>query len=187
MTPWEHSLLSAHKFGGSPEDYLEIHEFIDSSKYYFPHFKHRAVFHHTTGAAFAHAFFGPVVNNTVVRDIAFEHIKEDLGFIAKLEDWYPSISFIQQVEEKTVRQISDKLKVDYDLVYNWCMVFLNGEFYNLVYDRTFKKSRNNKKIPALPSKGLFSDFNTNPFKFIRPKKWMMNASQEDIEILKTLL
>ncbi len=32
MNIWKHSLLSAKKFGGKPEDYFEIHKFLDSSK-----------------------------------------------------------------------------------------------------------------------------------------------------------
>ena len=30
--PWIHAVSSAKRFGGVPDDYLAIHEFMDSSK-----------------------------------------------------------------------------------------------------------------------------------------------------------
>lgn len=36
MIPYIHAELSAKRFGGVPEDYLDIHELMDSSKAAFP-------------------------------------------------------------------------------------------------------------------------------------------------------
>ena len=43
--PWIHSRSSAKKFGGIPEDYLDIHEFMDSSKSTIADNRHRALTH----------------------------------------------------------------------------------------------------------------------------------------------
>jgi len=45
--PLIHAQSSARKFGGQPEDYLEIHDFLDSSKAVFPDNRHRALTHNS--------------------------------------------------------------------------------------------------------------------------------------------
>jgi hypothetical protein len=44
--PWHHAVSSARKYGGRPEDYLEIHGWFDASKSQFADFRHRALRHH---------------------------------------------------------------------------------------------------------------------------------------------
>lgn len=89
-----HSELSVHKFGGRVEDYYEIHKFIDSSKLFFFNAKHRAIFHHTFGIDICIQVFGDTVVNhdggvCLVRDIAAEHVKEDLsGKVPTLKEWF---------------------------------------------------------------------------------------------------
>ena len=53
-----HSCSSAQKFGGAPGDYLELHEFMDSSKAFLGDNRHRAVFHSTAGAYYIQKIFG---------------------------------------------------------------------------------------------------------------------------------
>src|SRR4028118_1096722 len=93
MNVWEHSLIGQRKFGGKPEDYLAIHRFIDSSKLFYYHIKHRLLLHNLYGVELAVELFGDTVINAnnahiPVRDIAVEHIREDLdGKIPTLNDW----------------------------------------------------------------------------------------------------
>lgn len=93
MNTWDHSLLSQRKFGGNPEDYEKIHRFIDSSKLFYYHLKHRLLLHNLYGVELCMQLFGDTIvnsdgNHIVVRDIAVEHCKEDLdGKIPTLSDW----------------------------------------------------------------------------------------------------
>ncbi len=93
MNIWDHSRLSVRKFGGIEEDYFQIHKFIDSSKLFYCHFKHRLLLHNLYGVAVTIDKFGDVIQNAdkavvLVRDIAIEHIKEDLnGYVPSLNDW----------------------------------------------------------------------------------------------------
>jgi len=49
MNGWKHSLLSKRKFGGEAIDYVEVHKFIDSSKFFCYHVKHRVLLHNLFG------------------------------------------------------------------------------------------------------------------------------------------
>ncbi len=95
-TSYRHAEASARKFGGRPEDYLKIHEFIDSSKKAFGDVRHRALYHNTVGPWLCQEIFGPVIEITTtsgkvkkiaVREIAESHIIEDLGCIPEVGDW----------------------------------------------------------------------------------------------------
>ncbi len=94
MDIWKHSLLSQRKFGGKPEDYFEVHKFIDSSKLYFFHFKHRCLLHHTLGIEIATQIFGDYLVNQegstiLIRDIVAEHCKEDLNnHVPTVSEWF---------------------------------------------------------------------------------------------------
>lgn len=92
MKPWIHSLSSAKRYGGKPEDYIKIHDMMDLSKSAIADVRHRAVFHSAFGVFIIEAIFG---NNFInsdgktvsVRDVAEDHVKEDLGTIPTLENW----------------------------------------------------------------------------------------------------
>lgn len=45
--PYIHAESSAKRFGGKSEDYVAIHEFLDSSKSYIPDVRHRALTHNS--------------------------------------------------------------------------------------------------------------------------------------------
>ena len=92
MKPLLHANLSVKKYGGVVEDYLPIHEFIDSSKIAVPDVRHRAMLHSAWGIYMAERVFGTYMENKdgkrfSVRDIAEEHVIQDLGFIPTMEDW----------------------------------------------------------------------------------------------------
>ena len=94
MNTWEHSLLSAYKFGGKPEDYFKIHKFLDTSRLFYHHFKHRILLHNTYGINICTQLFGDyIINNEgitiLVSDIAAAHCSEDLNNnVPVLNDWF---------------------------------------------------------------------------------------------------
>lgn len=90
--PHIHAASSARKFGGMPCDYVAIHEKMDSSKIAHGDITHRCVFHSAFGIFLIEELFGKFITNSdgsavCVRDVAEQHILEDLGFIPSLSDW----------------------------------------------------------------------------------------------------
>jgi hypothetical protein len=89
---WIHAQSSAKRWGGKPEDYITIHERMDSTKSAHAEVTHRCVFHSAFGIYIVEEIFGRFVTNSdgkqvFVRDIAEQHVLEDLGFIPSLSDW----------------------------------------------------------------------------------------------------
>ena len=58
MKPHIHAVNSARKWGGEPEDYLPIHNFLDISKMAHPDIRHRAILHNSLGPYIAEKIFG---------------------------------------------------------------------------------------------------------------------------------
>lgn len=93
MNIWKHCLLSQHKFGGQPIDYLPVHRFLDSSKLFCYHPRHRMLLHHTMGIEWATELLGDLLTTSdggqvLVRDVAAAHCQEDLsGRVPTLNDW----------------------------------------------------------------------------------------------------
>jgi hypothetical protein len=95
--PWIHAKNSARKFGGKPEDYLAIHNLMDSTKDCMGDNRHRALTHNSwfIGAdGPLERIFGVVMRNSdgkdvSVRDIGEQHILEDFGmrFIPTPQDY----------------------------------------------------------------------------------------------------
>lgn len=90
--PYFHSLSSVKRWGGTIEDYLPVHRFLDSSKELCPDFRHRALYHHAGGIFLCERLFGTTITNSTgreipVRWIAERHILEDLGQIPTVSDW----------------------------------------------------------------------------------------------------
>jgi hypothetical protein len=90
--PKIHADNSVVKYGGKWEDYIEIHDFMDSSKSAFPEISHRVVLHHAFGTFIVEKVFGHILINSdnkevSVRQLAEDHIIEDLGFIPTLGSW----------------------------------------------------------------------------------------------------
>ena len=93
---YHHSVSSAKKFGGKPEDYQATHDWFDESKKIMANFRHRALRHHAEGCFACEEKFGTTITNSdgkkvPVRLIAERHIIEDLGFIPKMSDWFERI------------------------------------------------------------------------------------------------
>ena len=92
MKPHHHANISAKQHGGVAEDYMAIHEFIDHSKSAVADVRHRAMLHSAWGCYVVSQVFGNLLTNSdgktvSVRDIAEEHIIQDLGFIPTMDDW----------------------------------------------------------------------------------------------------
>lgn len=95
-TPLIHAKSSVKKHGGKIEDYLPIHKFLDQTKGHYADFRHRAVLHSTFGMILCETIFGDWINNSdhmdvEVRQIAYEHIMEDLGKVPSVEEWLKHI------------------------------------------------------------------------------------------------
>ena len=92
-----HAQASARHFGGTPEDYIKIHEWIDQFKGVYGDVRHRAMLHHAKGPWMAQEVFGHYIEvfdekkqktiKVLVRDIAENHIVEDMGCIPSPGDW----------------------------------------------------------------------------------------------------
>lgn len=115
MNSWQHSMSSAHEWGGEPELYHPIHKKIDSSKASMGDIRHRAMFHHTEGIFLMEEIFGPYLQvgkrQVPIRDIAERHIKEDLGFLPNFSWWLdrmnidPAMSGTMRRETRSTREI----------------------------------------------------------------------------------
>ena len=93
---YHHTVSSARRWGGTPEDYLAVHAWMDGSKTIVADFRHRALRHHAEGVFAAEALFGVTLTNSEgrivpVRLIAEQHIVEDLGRIPSFVDWVRAI------------------------------------------------------------------------------------------------
>lgn len=56
--PFLHAKSSAKKFGGNPEDFEEIHNWLDSSKSFIADNRHRAIWHSSAGIFYIEKIFG---------------------------------------------------------------------------------------------------------------------------------
>lgn len=92
MKPLIHAKVNVKKYGGVVEDYLPIHEFMDSSKSSMADVRHRSMLHSSWGIYLVQQVFGTYFKNKdgkdiSVRDIAEDHVIQDLGFIPSMQDW----------------------------------------------------------------------------------------------------
>lgn len=99
--PYIHAQSSSRKFGGIPEDYLPIHDFLDSSKAAIPSSIHRVLLHNSWAIGpdgILEKVFGKNITNSEgklvsVRDIGEQHILEDFSgkFIPTVQDYLSEI------------------------------------------------------------------------------------------------
>ena len=92
MKPLNHARGSVKRYGGTVEDYLEIHTFIDSPKGAMCDVRHRAILHNSFGPFMLEKAFGYYITNSdgkkiSVRQIVEDHIVEDLGRVPSVEEW----------------------------------------------------------------------------------------------------
>jgi hypothetical protein len=114
MNSWYHAVSASHKWGGVPEDYLPIENFIDSSKKTLGDYRHRAMYHHTLGVYLCEELFGTTITiqknkktiQVPVRLIAERHIVEDLGFLPNPEHYLKHIPY----DDDTSRWMSGSIR-----------------------------------------------------------------------------
>ncbi len=87
--PLVHAERSARHWGGSPADYLALHQWFDATKGHLADNRHRMLLHNSFGILLAEQVFGPVIRNRAgrrvfVRDLGLQHVVEDLGFVPSL-------------------------------------------------------------------------------------------------------
>ena len=93
VNSWFHAQSAAKKYGGVPEDYIAVEEFIDSSKKIIGDVRHRSMYHHTAGVWLCQEIFGRTIEVgerkilVPVRLIAERHILEDLGWLPSPADY----------------------------------------------------------------------------------------------------
>lgn len=95
--PYHHAVSSVKKWGGKVEDYINIHSWFDQSKAHYADFRHRALRHHSEGIFQCEEKFGVAIQNSdgrmiPVRWVGEQHVKEDLGFIPTISDWFSNIA-----------------------------------------------------------------------------------------------
>ncbi len=114
MKPYLHAQVSVKKWGGEPGDYLAVHDFIDSSKAAHPDMRHRAVLHSAFGIYITERVFGHCLTLSTgrvvqVRDVAEQHVIDDLGRIPTLQDYLTGMPLYDWLggpkRERTVTQI----------------------------------------------------------------------------------
>jgi hypothetical protein len=95
LNSYYHAKSCVRRWGGSIDDFLPIHEFIDSSKQVIGDVRHRSIYHHTLGVFLCERIFGKTITvqknlKTVeipVRLVAEQHILEDLGWLPSPSDY----------------------------------------------------------------------------------------------------
>lgn len=97
MKPYIHAKIHAKKYGGKPDDYVLIDDFIDSTKQALPDVRHRAILHSAFGCFLVEKIFGRTRVNSAgkeysPRDVAEDHILQDLGFIPTMEQYLKNMS-----------------------------------------------------------------------------------------------
>lgn len=96
MKPFIHAKASAKRYGGEPDDYFDIHDFMDSTKACLPDVRHRALLHSAFGCYIVERVFGATRKNSSgkdysPRDVAEDHCIEDLGTIPTVQDYFKTM------------------------------------------------------------------------------------------------
>ena len=97
MKSVHHCKSSVKLFGGRVVDYHRIHAWFDETKDHYADIRHRALRHHTQGIKECEEKFGIIIQNSdgkkiPVRSIAEQHIREDVGFLPTIQDWFKEIT-----------------------------------------------------------------------------------------------
>jgi len=98
LKPYIHAKNSVKRYGGDVEDYIHLHNWMDSTKSSTANFYHRAILHNAFGIFLGEQLFGEVITNSEgkqisVRDILEDHVKEDCaGKIPSIDDWLKELN-----------------------------------------------------------------------------------------------
>ena len=92
-----HAKSSARRFGGTWQDYMPLHEWMDHTKAHIGDNRHRLLLHNTWGIFLLETVFGRLwyrASDGVsipTRPILEQHVLEDLGFIPSLKECFASV------------------------------------------------------------------------------------------------
>jgi hypothetical protein len=115
VKPYLHGKVSVKKWGGVEADYQRIHDWLDQTKSHFPDMRHRAILHSSFGIYLCEQVFGTNITNSdskvvSVRDIAEQHVLDDMGRIPTVQDYLQGMPFYNWLGgPKKV-----KTKIDFD-------------------------------------------------------------------------
>lgn len=120
MKPFLHSKIHVKKYGGVPEDYADIDDFIDSTKQAVADVRHRAILHSAFGCFLVEKVFGRTRINSAgkeysPRDVAEDHIQQDLGFIPTMEHYLKNMQiqpWMSGTEKKNAGSKSKFIKLE---------------------------------------------------------------------------
>lgn len=129
MKPNIHAELSVHKYGGQEKDYQEIHDFFDQTKAHHADMRHRAILHNSWGIFMCEKVFGTYIINSdgkkvQVRDIAEDHVIQDMGFIPSLSyflDLFPIEKinkFSRNKKEPVIVSIEEIMNEEDEVIFN---------------------------------------------------------------------
>lgn len=111
MKPLVHAKNSVRKYGGEISDYIEIHNFLDSSKAHVADMRHRAILHSSFGIFIAEQVFGVYFKNSEgrdisVRDVCEDHVIEDMQVIPTVADYLQHLPLLDWLggKKKTRRE-----------------------------------------------------------------------------------
>lgn len=112
--PYNHSISSAKKWGGTPEEYQAIHDWFDETKEHYANWRHRALRHHSLGIFEAEQKFGTTITISTgkkvpVRLIGEQHVIEDLGIIPTVADWLRAIGDPTKIQGWMTRGVDKKV------------------------------------------------------------------------------
>jgi hypothetical protein len=115
MKPFLHGRIHAKKYGGKPEDYADIDDFIDSTKAAVPDVRHRAILHSAFGCFLVEKIFGRTRINSdgkeySPRDVAEDHVLQDLGFIPTMEDYLKNMAMQPWMSGTEKRNTGEKTR-----------------------------------------------------------------------------
>jgi hypothetical protein len=118
--PFIHAQSSARRYGGTPDDYIDIHNLMDSSKAAVADNRHRSLTHNAWFIGqIIEKIFGVTRTNSAgrtysVRDIAEQHVLEDFRgkFIPTAQD------YIQEMEFKDWMQNGDGYPPSFEKIKN---------------------------------------------------------------------
>lgn len=112
-----HAVSSAKKFGGEWRDYIDLHQFFDSTKAHVTDNKHRMVLHNGFGIFMAERVFGPVIvrhsdgKAVPTRLVGEQHVLEDLGRVPTLEECLRKLP-LEQWMMRAARKLSTELAAE---------------------------------------------------------------------------
>ena len=88
--PWYHAVMAARRYGGVPEDYLDLENWMDYTKSHTPDCRHRLFLHNAWGIFLGERVHGVTFNRASdgktlpIRPLLEDHIAQDFGKIPTL-------------------------------------------------------------------------------------------------------